>query len=114
MLNPLDNYFEAQNEPIKSCLEYLRSLLLSYGQITEHWKYGMPFYYFKGKMFCYLWLHKKLHHPYIGLIDGNKIEHEDLLQEKRARIKILIIDPQLDIPKDKIELILNQAFALRK
>jgi len=114
MLNPLDNYFEQKDEPIKSCLQYLRSLLVGYADITEHWKYGMPFYYHKGKMFCYLWTHKKLHQPYIGLVDGNKIEHEDLLQEKRARMKILLINHLEDIPKKKIESILKQAFALRK
>jgi len=114
MLNPLDNYFEKKDEPIKSCLQYLRLLLMGYSDITEHWKYGMPFYYHKGKMFCYLWTHKKLHQPYIGLVDGNKIEHEDLLQEKRARMKILLINHLEDIPKRKIEFILKQAFALRK
>ncbi|PWS29878.1 DUF1801 domain-containing protein [Pedobacter paludis] len=113
MLNPLDNYFEQKDEPIKSCLQHLRSVLLAYADVTEHWKYGMPFYYFKGKMFCYLWIHKKLLQPYIGLVDGNKIDDEDLLQEKRARMKILLVDHLEDIPKDKIESILNQAFALR-
>lgn len=113
MLNPLDNYFERKDEPIKSCLQYLRSVLLNYANVTEHWKYGMPFYYYKGKMFCYLWIHKKLLQPYIGLVDGAKIENEDLMQEKRARMKILLINPLADLPKTKIESILNQAFALR-
>jgi len=47
------------------------------------------------------------------LVDGNKIDDEDLLQEKRARMKILLVDHLEDIPKDKIESILIQAFALR-
>jgi len=114
MLSPLDNYFEQKDEPVKSCLQYLRLLLMAYAGITEHWKYGMPFYYYKGKMFCYIWMHKQLHQPYIGLVDGNKIEHEDLLQEKRARMKILLINHLEDIPKKKIESILKQAFELRK
>ncbi|MFC3562515.1 DUF1801 domain-containing protein [Pedobacter jamesrossensis] len=114
MLNPLDNYFEQKDEPIKSCLQYLRLLLISYPDITEHWKYGMPFYYYKEKMFCYLWIHKKLHQPYIGLVDGNKIDHQDLLQEKRARMKILLINHLEDVPEEKIKSILKSAFALRK
>lgn len=113
MLNPLDNFFEQKDEPMKSCLQYLRLLLTGYEHITEHWKYALPFYYYKGKMFCYLWIHKKTHQPYIGLVDGNKIDHHDLLQEKRARMKILLINPLEDIPKEKIELILGQAFELR-
>lgn len=113
MLNPLDSYFEQKDEPIKSCLQYLRQLLLSYPEISEHWKYGMPFYYHKGKMFCYLWNHKKFHQPYIGLVDGHKIDHQDLLQEKRARMKILLINHHDDIPEEKIKAILKQAFTLR-
>ena len=113
MLNPLDNYFEQKDQPMKGCLQYLRSLLIGYEGITEHWKYRMPFYYHKGKMFCYLWIHKKHQQSYIGLVDGNKIDHEDLLQEKRARMKILLINHHEDIPKEKIKSILNQALALR-
>ncbi|MGM9479038.1 DUF1801 domain-containing protein [Pedobacter sp. GSP4] len=94
-------------------MAYLRSFLMAYADITEHWKYGMPIYYHKGKMFCYLWIHKKLHQPYIGFVDGNKIEHEELLQEKRAKMKILLINHLDDIPKKKIEAILKLAFELR-
>lgn len=114
MLNPLDYYFEQKDEPLKSCLVYLRSLLNSYAEITEHWKYGMPFYYYKGKMFCYLWIHKKINQPYIGLVDGNKIDHEDLLQESRTRMKILLINHFDDIPEEKLKSILHQGFTLRK
>lgn len=114
MLNPLDRYFEEKEEPLKGCLQYLRQLLKGHEGITEHWKYGLPFYYYKGKMFCYFWFHKKFNQPYIGLVDGNKMEHEDLLQEKRAKMKILLVNHQEDIPKQKIESILMQAFALRK
>ena len=69
--------------------------------ITEAWKYGMPFYCYHGKMFCYLWVHKTLHKPYLGLADGHRIDHPDLLQEKRARMKIFLIDPTKDIPMKK-------------
>lgn len=113
MLNPLDDFFEQKDEPIKSCLQYLRLLLTGYENVTEHWKYGMPFYYYKGKMLSCLWIHRKYHQPYIGLVDGNKIDHKDLLQEKRARMKILLINHLEDIPEEKIKNILKQALALR-
>jgi len=113
MLNPLDNFFEEKDEPMKGCLQYLRLLLTSYENITEHWKYGLPSYYHKGKMFCYLWIHKKYHQPYIGFVDGNKIDHEDLLQEKRAKMKILLVNHLEDISEDKIKSMLKQALALR-
>ena len=60
MLNALDNYFLKQEEPAKSCLLFLRNYILEQdANINETWKYGMPFYYYQGKMFCYLWTDKK-------------------------------------------------------
>lgn len=83
-------------------------------EITEAWKYGMPFFCYKGKMFCYLWLHKKYGQPYIGIVEGKKVDHPDLLQEKRARMKILLLDPGTDLPLKKINAILKQILALYK
>jgi hypothetical protein len=90
----IDNYFLQKEEPIKSCLQFLRAHILKQNEeIIEAWKYGMPFYYYHGKMLCYLWVHKISGNPYLGLVDGHRINHSDLLQEKRARMKIFLIDP---------------------
>lgn len=80
--------------------------------MTAEWKYGMPFFYFKGKMYCYLWIHKKHGQPYIGMANGNKLNHPALLAEKRARMKILLIDPNKDLEVEMIENILQQALNL--
>jgi len=99
MLSPIDNYFLQKEEPIKSCLEFLRQHLLKQEKkLTEKWEYGMPFFYYNKKRVCYLWVHKKLHQPYLGIVEGKSINHPDLLQEKRARMKILLIDPARNIP----------------
>ena len=66
--------------------------------MTEALKYGMPFFCYQGKMVCYLWIDKKTKQPYLGIVDGNKIEHPLLIQEKRARMKILILDTAEDLP----------------
>jgi hypothetical protein len=109
MLRPADNYFEQQKEPVKSCLLALRQLILSYNiNITEEWKYGMPFYCYKGKMCCYLWVHKKFSKPYLGIVAGSKIHDPGLLQEKRARMKILLVDAEKDLPVKQIKGILRQ------
>jgi hypothetical protein len=72
-LTPLDNFYFQQEEPDKSCLLALREIILSQDtNITATWKYGMPFFCYKGKMFCYLWLHKTLHQPYIGIVEGER------------------------------------------
>ena len=113
MLKPADNYFQQQAEPLKGCLLALRSIVLNHNvDIAEAWKYGMPFYCYRGKMFCYLWVHKKYGQPYIGIVEGGRIDHPLLLQEKRARMKIMLVDPLRDIPVDTIQNILQKALAL--
>jgi len=88
----------------------LRSMLLRFDpHINEQWKYGMPFYCYNDKMFCYLWIHKKYKQPYIGIVEGNKIDHPLLIQEKRARMKILLLDPTKDIPVKVVNAILKEA-----
>src|SRR5450432_1265619 len=115
MLKPADNFFLRQEEPVKSCLLALRKIILSHNNnIAEAWKYGMPFYCYKGKMFCYLWVHKKFKQPYLGIVEGNKIDHPLLIQEKRARMKIMLIDAQKDIPVKIIETILKKAILFYK
>jgi Domain of unknown function (DU1801) len=115
MLRPIDNYFLQKEEPFKSCLQFLREYILRFDtNITEGWQYGMPFYYYKGKRFCYLWIHKKYRKPYIGIVDGNKIDHPDLLQEKRARMKILLLDADKDLPLRKVNAVLKTTLALYK
>ena len=113
MLRPIDNYFLQKEEPFKSCLQFLRGYILKFdSNITERWLYGMPFFYYKGKRFCYLWIHKKYRKPYIGIVDGNKINHPDLLMEKRARMKILLLDPDKNLPLKKINSILRKVVML--
>jgi hypothetical protein len=115
MTREIDAYFLQKEEPIKSYLLALRDYILAYDKnITEAWKYRMPFYWYNGKMFCYLWTHKKYRQPYLGIVEGNKIKHPELLQEKRARMKILLFDPNKDIPVKTVHSILNSAVKLYK
>jgi hypothetical protein len=115
MLRPIDNYFLQKEEPDKSCLQFLREHILSLDEnITETWRYGAPFYNFKGKRFCYLWIHKKFKQPYIGFIEGSKINHPDLLKEKRVKMKILLVDAAKNIPVKKINTSLKEAITLCK
>jgi Domain of unknown function (DU1801) len=115
MLRPIDNYFLRQVEPVKSCLQFLREHILKQDEnITETWKYGMPFYCYNKKMFCYLWTHKKYRQPYIGIVEGWQIDHPDLIMEKRSRMKIFLLDPAKNIPIKKINSILKEVIGLYK
>ncbi|MBK7444345.1 MAG: DUF1801 domain-containing protein [Bacteroidetes bacterium] len=105
-----DNYFLSQPEPTQSCLLSLRDLILvQHKNISPEWKYGMPFFYYKGKMLCYLWTNKKTGQPYIGFADGNKMDVPELIQEKRSRMKIFMVDAEKDLPVKKIKLLLKAA-----
>src|SRR6201996_9230483 len=112
VLRDIDNYYLEKEEPVKSCLLFLRQHILDFdGNVTETWKYRMPFFCYKGKMFCYLWVHKKNGLPYLGIVEGRRIDHPNLVQEDRARMKILFVDPNADLQMDTINMILQTALS---
>jgi hypothetical protein len=112
-LRDIDIYFVKNEEPVKGCLLFLRKFILEQDpNITETWKYRMPVYCYKGKMFCYLWIHKKYQKPYLGIVEGSKVTHPDLIIEKRARMKILLIDPHKDLPLKKLNTIMKSVLKL--
>ena len=110
MLRDIDNWFLNKEEPNRSCLQALRTWVLRFDEhITEAWKYRMPFFCYKGKMFCYLWLDKKSKLPYMGIVKGGRIDHPLLVKEKRVRMKVLYFDPLKDLPESDMRSILNSS-----
>ena len=113
--NDLDNFYLSQPEPSKSCLLALRTIILNQDKnITAEWKYRMPMFCYKGKMLCYLWVHKTLRQPYLGIVDGKLIDHPALVMEKRARMKIMLFDANDDLPIAIIEEVLSKALQIAK
>ena len=114
-MEELDNFYLQQDEPVRSCLLTLRDIILRQDKnVTPAWKYRMPFFCYKGKMFCYLWFHKTYKKPYIGIVEGMRLNEPFLLQEKRSRMKIMLIDPENDLPLQAINDILNKAIGFYK
>ena len=114
-MNALENYYEQHEEPTRSCLLALRAIILNQNnEISASWKYGMPFFFYKGKMFCYLWVHKKHKQPYIGIVEGKYFDEAFLIQEERNRMKIMLFNPNKDLPIETIENILQKAISLYK
>jgi hypothetical protein len=112
MLSEQDNFYLQKEEPLQGCLLAMRDYILqSDPHITEAWKYKMPFFCYKGKMLCYLWT-KKNGQPYLGIVDGNMIPHPALVQEKRSRMKILLLDAGEDLPLGTISAILKTALKI--
>ncbi|MES2762962.1 MAG: DUF1801 domain-containing protein [Bacteroidota bacterium] len=96
-------------------MTFLRQHILNFDpDITEALKYGMPFFCYKDKMICYLWIHKKYGQPYLGIVEGAKMKYPDLIVEKRARMKIFLMDAEKDIPVKKVNAILKEMMALYK
>lgn len=114
MLSHLKQFYDRQPEPNRSCFLAIRQIILSANELlTEEYKYGLPFFYYKGRGLCYLWQDKKTRIPYIGFADGGLIDHPMLIKGDRKRMKILEVNPTEDIDVNLIQSILKLAIQLR-
>lgn len=110
MLRELDNFYLEQPEPNRSFMLGLRAVFLNYDpRISEEWKYRLPFFYFKGKPFCYIWKDKKTQEPYIGIVKADKFDHPLLVKGDRKKMKALYFKPTKDIPIELIDEIFQLA-----
>jgi len=110
MQESVDHYFNSLDEPERSCLLYLRKLLLSFSdKITEQRKFNTPFYYYNKKWLCFISYNPKIKEIYISFVNGYKINHLDLLSEGRKKMKILRINADKDIDVLSLSTILKLA-----
>lgn len=115
MIEERYNYYQNQEEPNQSCLLALRSIIFKQDKnIIETKKYGMPCFCFKKKAFCYLWTDKKTNEPYLLMVEGRYLDHPELEEGNRSRMKILRVNPNKDLPLKTIENILQKALDLYK
>ena len=115
MLEELHNYYLKKEEPNKSCLLALRSIILEQDtNVTETQKWGMPCFCYKKKMFCYLWTDKKTDYPYILMVEGKHLDHPELEEGERSRMKVFRVNPNQDLPIITIKNILLKALDLYK
>ena len=113
MVEQLHNYYLNKEEPNKSCLLALRSIILDQDtNVTETQKWGMPCFCYKKKMFCYLWTDKKTDEPYILMVEGKYLDYPELEEGERSRMKIFRVNPNKDLPIKTIENILQKALDL--
>lgn len=98
MEQSLDNFFLKIPEPQQSTLLFLRQFFMNEMALQETWKFNTPFYYYKGKWFCYLsYSAKRKHEIYIGFVRGHQVEYPNLVSEGRKQIKVYRINPEKDI-----------------
>jgi uncharacterized protein YdhG (YjbR/CyaY superfamily) len=114
MKNPIHEFYETRREENRAIFLVLRDIILAKDKlITEEWKYGLPFFYYKKKMLLYFWEDKKTKFPYAGFVDGNLIDHPLLDQGNRKRMKALNLDPNKDLPIEEFKVILAQAITIK-
>lgn len=102
-LSVVDQYFIKQSENNQEVLIFLRKFILNHDmEFSEHWKYGMPFYYYRNKPFCYFHRNKKNGNPYMGLVRAKDIKHPLLERGNRKKMQILELDPMEDLPIDAL------------
>lgn len=112
MVENMDSFYLAQEEPNQSCFQALRLTILAFDKnLSETMKYGMPCFCYGKKPFCYLWSDKKSGNPYVLMVDGQHIDHPSLESGSRSRMKIFIIDPNEDLPMDDLKEILSLGLA---
>lgn len=113
MVDNTEDFYLKNEEPVKGCLLALRKIILDQDiYMTETLKYGMPCFCYKKKIICYLWTDKKTGDPYILMADGQKMDHPALETGNRSRMKILKVNPELDIPIETIKNVLQAALRI--
>lgn len=113
MIDQLHNFYLQHEEPNRSCLLALRDVIIKQDErICETIKWSLPCFCYKSKMFCFLNVDKKTDRPYVLFVEGHRLDHPLLEQGDRVRMKVFNIDPNLDLPIEAIELLLNTALDL--
>ena len=115
MFNSIDQFYQNKPEPVKGSLLALRDIILATDdELRETSKYGMPCFTLGVKPICYLWTDKKTGEPYILFVSGKQLNFDELETGNRAKMKILRINPEADLPLESIRKILNAAIALQR
>ena len=113
MTRGLDHFYWNKEEPNKSCLLALRTIILKQDHnVTEVLKFKMPCFCYKKKIVCYLWTDKKTNEPYILMAEGKHLTHPELETGNRSRMKIFRVNPNTDLAVDTIECILQEGLNL--
>lgn len=112
-MKSIEEFFDIQPEPQRSCFLALRSIILEFdSQVSETVKYGMPCFVLNSKPWIYLWKDKKSQEPYILFVDGLLLKNPLLQSGDRAKMKHFQLDSTQDIPLSIINELLNEALAV--
>ena len=103
-VNPLERYYNKQNDETKACLLALKSIILSIDSHIVHLrKFQIPFFAYKNLSISFLWVNKKK--ILLGFIVDKKAMPQEKMKRQKDGVSTLEINPLEDIP---IELIKNK------
>ncbi|HEY3389280.1 MAG TPA: hypothetical protein VGK38_06885 [Prolixibacteraceae bacterium] len=101
MSQELENYYLKHPEPFQGCLLALKKLILGIdGRITHERKYQIPFFHYKGKKLCYLWVNRKK--LLMGFIVDKSIFPVVAGIKRKDEYESFQIDPNADLPVEFI------------
>ncbi|QHI36371.1 hypothetical protein IMCC3317_17330 [Kordia antarctica] len=114
-MNPAEEYILKQPEPYKSILLQLQVVFEHlFPEIELKYKYRIPFYYLKGKPFCYFNASHKKQFVDVGIVKGKQLQihTEYLVTEKRKIMASLRYKTIEDIDNDILIEVLKEAASL--
>ena len=79
-MNPTEQYFLSQKEPYQSIMLYVRSVIFkALPEVSEKYKYKIPFYYHNKKPLCYLNILKNTNYVDVAFVQGSFLEERFLI-----------------------------------
>ena len=107
----LEKYYAKQPDAIRECLLALRQIILAVDKhITAQRKFQIPFFYYKDKKLCYLWVNRKK--LLLGFATDKSVLPDNGTAKKRDAYQSIQIDPEKDIPMRMIRKNLKERIAL--
>ncbi len=113
-MNPAEDYLLNQPEPFRSMLLHLQSVIaLTIPEVDLKYKYRIPFYYIKGRPFCYL--NQSKNYVDVGFWHAKHLTlHLDKMTTADRKMMKSIRYTSLDEIDDKILVeVLQDAFSVR-
>ena len=113
-MNPAENYILNQPEPFRSMLLHLQSVIeITVPEVDLKYKYRIPFYYIKGRPFCYL--NRSKDYVDVGFWNAAHLSvHLELLcTEGRKMMKSLRYKSLEEIENEVLIAILKDAYGVK-
>ncbi|MGE0566362.1 MAG: DUF1801 domain-containing protein [Bacteroidia bacterium] len=110
MLNKLEEFYFKNEEELNEVFLYLREKIKSFSvNIEELYRYGVPFFYYNGKPFCYFSVQTGRKVGYIGFVNGHLIDHPKLKADSRKYVKAYYLYPKENIKIRELSTIIKTA-----